>query len=473
MRNNAFAIRISTAFPNVPTSYNDRVSSTIEMLRIKDNASKRNIFKLSRLVACTAAALMAVLALSGCAFAVRPALAADIPVVNQIVYAVSPSVKLNDTQMREIDHLTTSAVSAMMLNDWDTISRLMYKDSITENESLCSAITYWKYLALSEELTEDMSLKEMVSIETEDITGDRKAFRYTISTEVCVRNKDSVVIREPVILSVIENINGFSLEKVSLQSLQYMEYCREFDMCKLLDTKGEEIVEINAAYMHYCQLHRNEETSRSEKKAYLLNIICMIQDLDITADEKESAIHCLETEISQINDVDAEIVTYEDLAAELMARYHDGRVSGIVADFSDILERNEKTDLFFYEAQLAADKVRLGYLSPLEAAEPGHAETVSIVEETETFITMDMLVYTNIRQGITKMGAEELRLTFSKEKPMIIGYDRMSGDGVYLSRLKPLAEQYVRQGYAWSDANKKAYQELLSEIEKYVKNGNR
>lgn len=83
-------------------------------------------------------------------------------------------------------------------------------------------------------------------------------------------------------------------------------------------------------------------------------------------------------------------------------------------------------------------------------------------------ITLDMLVYTDIREEIGKAGAEEVRLTFSKTKPLIIGYDRVVGDGVYIYQLKQLSEQYKKQGLSWEEADEHAYKDLLAEIEAYL-----
>ena len=53
-------------------------------------------------------------------------------------------------------------------------------------------------------------------------------------------------------------------------------------------------------------------------------------------------------------------VTVEWLAAELMRRYNAGRYLTLeLADYSDIMERNADTDLFYYDNQLEIDMCRL------------------------------------------------------------------------------------------------------------------
>lgn len=60
---------------------------------------------------------------------------------------------------------------------------------------------------------------------------------------------------------------------------------------------------------------------------------------------------------------------------------------------------------------------------------------------------------------------EEIILTLEKRGAgwIVTGYDRTSGDGVYVNRLKPLAEQYRKKGLPWQEADEMAYQELLAE----------
>lgn len=60
---------------------------------------------------------------------------------------------------------------------------------------------------------------------------------------------------------------------------------------------------------------------------------------------------------------------------------------------------------------------------------------------------------------------EEIILTFQRldGKYMIIGYDRAEGDGIYLDRLKPLAEQYCNDGMRREEANRMAYETVRRE----------
>ena len=53
-------------------------------------------------------------------------------------------------------------------------------------------------------------------------------------------------------------------------------------------------------------------------------------------------------------------VTVEWLAAEMQCRYYVGCMNLELMDFSDIMDRNEDTDLFFWDNQLEIDLKKLG-----------------------------------------------------------------------------------------------------------------
>ena len=164
-------------------------------------------------------------------------------------------------------------------------------------------------------------------------------------------------------------------------------------------------------------------------------------------------------------------ITVEWLAAELMRRYNTGRYLTLeLADYSDIMDRNEDTDLFFYDNQLEIDKCRLygGHRNVLEVSR-GETGQIDVVSESESEITVDVWTTTLVIDDDPISGdsiGTDFRITVDKQRMVIIAYDRpYECEGYYRNDLKPLAMRYRNQGMSWQDADKKAYKELYARLE--------
>lgn len=163
-----------------------------------------------------------------------------------------------------------------------------------------------------------------------------------------------------------------------------------------------------------------------------------------------------------------ETVTPEWLAEELMYRYYIGWINLELADFSDIMDRNRETDLFFYTNRYEIDAVRLGLFEGIVSPGPGTAEVEWIVDETETEITVHVCIDPNLEWSDgTIGGGTDFQITIDKQRMVIVAYDQDMCEGIYCTRLKPLAFQY-RVDLPWEEADKKAYDEIYTELEQYV-----
>ena len=87
-------------------------------------------------------------------------------------------------------------------------------------------------------------------------------------------------------------------------------------------------------------------------------------------------------------------VTVEWLAGEMQRRYYVGCMNLELMDFSDIMDRNEDTDLFFWDNQLEIDLKKLGQGYNFVNVTIEEAYVKQIVDETETEITADVAVFT-------------------------------------------------------------------------------
>ena len=166
-------------------------------------------------------------------------------------------------------------------------------------------------------------------------------------------------------------------------------------------------------------------------------------------------------------------VTVEWLAGEMQRRYYVGCMNLELMDFSDIMDRNEDTDLFFWDNQIAIDRIKFDPDDSLTGVTIEEAYVNQIVNETESEITADVYVLTmhpTYRFDDDGIGMG-FRITVDKQRMVIISYSEPYGcDTIYNNRLRPLASNYRREGLTWQEANKKAYEELYAEFADYASN---
>ena len=164
-------------------------------------------------------------------------------------------------------------------------------------------------------------------------------------------------------------------------------------------------------------------------------------------------------------------VTVEWLAGEMQRRYYVGCMNLELMDFSDIMDRNEDTDLFFWDNQLEIDLKKIGgkgnfVRENFVSATIEEAYVKQIVNETESEITADVYVFTrHPTYSFDDDGSDRgFQITVDKQRMVIISYSEPFGySTIYTARLLPLASSYRREGLTWQEANKKAYEELYAE----------
>ena len=159
-------------------------------------------------------------------------------------------------------------------------------------------------------------------------------------------------------------------------------------------------------------------------------------------------------------------VTVEWLAGEMQRRYYVGCMNLELMDFSDIMDRNEDTDLFFWDNQLEMAWRIFGCDGNFVSVTIKEAYVKQIVDETETEITADVYVFTrHPTYSFDDDGSDRgFQITVDKQRMVIISYSEPFGySTIYTARLLPLASSYRREGLTWQEANKKAYEELYAE----------
>lgn len=460
---------IRDAMPQVPESYMAMVQNTISELKGADNAGreivqeeKRRSMRWYRRVAVAVASLIVIL---GGTFSIYPALASEIPLINKCVYALSPTVEPRKPVVGEIKEKVTTVLYAFINGEQVEIEKHFLGEKWAQDENVYLAIAYLRYLGNREELQISGDVDIEIQAKVGSVEIKKKAFIYEVNTIFELISKEGAVQIEECSFRIIENIDGYYILKVELQSENYRKYADDY-----VTFYGEPVISDNIpeqvlydnAFIIYQKSQAGKAYQIEQRKAYLQKLLERIGESQIERKHKERLNTLVQNEQYRLEaEITEEILKIEELASELMYRYYQGRVSGIVADFSDVMVRNLQTDLFFYEALLVAERTRLGILRPLAHAEKGQAEVLDFMQETVEQIQVRFYVWTKTDYGV----GEEIILTFKKAEGeyMIIGYDREVGDGIYLNRLKPLAEQYRDEGMGWEAANRLAYERIFAE----------
>ena len=160
-------------------------------------------------------------------------------------------------------------------------------------------------------------------------------------------------------------------------------------------------------------------------------------------------------------------VTVEWLAGEMQRRYYVGCMNLELMDFSDIMDRNEDTDLFFWDNQFAIDRIKFDPDDKFTAVTIEESYVKQIVNETESEITADVYVFTrHPTYSFDDDGSDRgFQITVDKQRMVIISYSEPNLCAtLYNDRLRPLASNYRSEGLTWQEANKKAYKELYAEF---------
>ena len=160
-------------------------------------------------------------------------------------------------------------------------------------------------------------------------------------------------------------------------------------------------------------------------------------------------------------------VTVEWLAGEMQRRYYAGCMNLELMDYSDIMDRNENTDLFFWDNQLEILLYKTIHTYRLLDVFPYEVHINQIVDESDTEITalmsVSLITPTFSGYSVYFTSSASFQITVDKTRMVIIDYSEPSTCASrYTSWLKPLATGYIRQGLTWEEANQKAYDEIAA-----------
>ena len=453
--------------PPVSDGYERMVADTVSKLKAsgRERAPKRSVAL--RVLSAAAAVLAALVMIPAVVFAARPALAAEVPVAEGIVYALSPAKAAGEADCERIGALVTEVFRAFAFRDYASAESLFKDGAMHTRESYIAAAYTEHMLEFGDALPESA---DACGIETAELSAERKAFRYTGRVTLNVLSKDGNASHtEECLVRVWENAEGMHIESIQMQS----EACREFALryeeafrpvpeagaCFDLIPFADRCLELEAVNLSF--------GGAREREAYYGRIIAELDGVSAPAAEKEPLYRLLRAELESAEaDITPAIITAEDAAAELMYRYWLARKTGEPGDFSDIMEHNEQTDLFLKDALLQADAAALGARAPLDTVERGSAMVTRTAENADGTFTAWIAVKTHITVGPMEGVGEDIVLTLRRGggRLAIVGFDRETGDGLYIYTLKPLAEKLKAAGHSWQEAGEMAYEEAYKEL---------
>lgn len=456
------------AFVPVATGeYERMMNETITELRARAEVKAVPGRMLWRAFAAAAAVFAALIVTAAAVFSARPALAAEVPVVNDIVYAASPNKTANEADCGRIEEFLTEVFRAFAIGDHEAAESFFKDGAMHTRESYLTAV----FTDYSQERYDFLPNNvEACALEVAELSAQQKAFRYTChATLNFLSRPGDAVWSDECAVRIWENAEGMFIESIEMQSERFAEFERMY-----VETLGEvpasgycfDLIPLTYPCLFFDVYDQNSIPRwREDRYARMLSELDGISAPD---EEKEPLYRVIEAALERAQaEITPEFVTVEDLAPELMYRYWLARMTGEPSDFEDILEHNEQTDLFLWDAQLKADAVTLGALAPLDTLERGSAVVRQMTENGDGTFTAELIVNTHITIGECGGTSDSITLTLRRdgEGLKVVGFDRDYDDGLYVYMLKPLAKQYKAEGYSWQEAGRMAYEAAYAELE--------
>ena len=459
--------QIDAFVPPVSESYTQMIEGTIAELRAKTTSASKRGNSFGRYIIAFTAIITALLITSVAVFGARPALAAEVPGISSIVYAVSPQKAVKNPDLERIEALLNDAFRLLAFCDFEAASGCFRGDSITDRSNYLSA-AYLNYLVAFGDFFPDGS--NAASIEIEDLNAEQKAYRYTAHVTLNLISRDGTrKSTEECTVQLWENTKGLYIESIGFDSADFESYVAMYEgIFGSVASHGAslDLIPLDTSYLSYVSVIAEQEGAR-QRVDRLEHMLAELDAVPASSVEKTIRTALIKAELGKAEaEITPEVISVEQLATELMYRYWLGRKTGEMCDFSDIMERNEQTDLFYWDALLQTEKVGLGALKPLVSVKPDTAEILEVIEEADELIKARFYVHTEITDGISQGVGEEIILTIRKDGAglMIIGFDRDVGDGFYTYSLKPLVRQYMAAGCSWQEAGQMAYSVLHEQI---------
>ncbi|MBR3460299.1 MAG: DUF4179 domain-containing protein [Clostridia bacterium] len=454
---------VDAFIPPMSEEYNDMIEGAVSELKQRCAQRNKPVKRAFKPLMSAAAILVALILSSAILFGAHPALAAEMPVVSDIVYAAAAQREANAADRERIEKLLNDAVYSLAVCDYDAASRCFRENSMNERENYLAAAYLNHLLTRREAVPDDANAGKL---EISEIQAEQKAFRFTVHAKLSLTAKDGAIAdTEECTVRLWKNTDGIHIEGIEMQSEAYCEYVKAHE--KTFGAVPESGASFDMLPIDNGCLSFSALRGEGRNGEYLKQLLLELESVSASDEEKAvrlNAINILLKEAEQ--EITPDILSAEETASELMYRYWLGKNTGEVCDFSDIMERNEETDLFFRDALLNVEDVELGISKPLVSVKKGTACILETYENTGEIIRARFHVQTHITDGISRGVGEEIILTLRKDAAgfTVIDFDRDVGDGYYTGDLKPAASRYKAEGYSWQEAGELSYEELHARL---------
>ena len=411
VENSQMKYKLEDAFPNAPESFEKRIRDTMRRLPSKP---RRNLKKASIAVAASITLILAVLVY----FMANPALAANVPIINEMVYQLSAAVEPDERTKSEV----MNAVSAV-LNDFyapeDSYYYFDASESLKINNDTLIMAYYLQYQAFEAGILNDGKILTATQIKIESI--EQKGFRISakLKYNLSLDGKNTGV--ETIDALLEKTSTGMVITAFSGNSDAFRSYAKE----AVQYAKERDITLNNDAMTGYNVFLfgelENQKNIEEGEKLY-------------TAEEKSMG----------------------NVAVQLRYQFYLAKKTHKLPDLSKLIEKNENTELFFYAMELEMNPV---YKNQLLYVKPGSFSIEEKTIEKDGSIKLNIYVNTNIEGGV----GEELVLTLKKTENgfLIIGYDEGVNTGSFQA-MKDIVEDLMKKdkSLSKSEANRLAYDEI-------------
>lgn len=434
MRRNNIRNRLLSVIPSTPESFSAKINQTIYMIKSEPGkmhkAEKHNYYWRVKIIFAAATAMF-IISL-GFAFTIRPALAADIPFVSDVVYNLAPVNTLDMVKKERIKKTADRILNGFFSNALDINGQLSnFSDNWNLDDNTLLAAYYMKYLGATSEILNGGKKPSAANIDITGVEASAKAYRISADVNFDLMLDGQKSKTESIHFELEDRINGTVVTSMSMNGEDFklyrsriMEYRNTYNDKPLCN----EISNYNTFLIGQAIVDYNKKTGSEEKQQF--------------------------TKEEQI----------ENIATELMYQYWLTQKMCIIPDIGALIERNDDTELFYLSMELQTKMASTGYLPKKVIVEKGYGEIKDIFQKNGLF-TVNIYVKTKVDGSI---GEDLTLLMKSKDDSfIIIGFD-LKGEGVYFS-LKNAAKKFIREGLSREEAYKKAYQNRIIEVDSVVK----
>ena len=269
------------------------------------------------------AALALIIIGASCIVATRPALAANIPAINKIVYVLSPVVEPSQEVQDKIAETIQGVLSEFISNTTCNVGvRFKSGEDWRLNEDTLLAAYYLHFEATSAELLNAGYVVELANVSIKQIEAKQKGFRYTATLTYDILLGREYYVTETANAQLEESAKGIyitSLNIIGEGFEAYKGYVAEYDRSE----QGGVTLDENIANYNAFLIARKRALHELDQHQQ------MVSDTAMTRDEQ-----------------------LEELAAELCYRYWSATEE---PDMSDIMERNDDTELWFLTVKIRAE----------------------------------------------------------------------------------------------------------------------